>query len=144
MKIIIEELPPDQEDTIIVRCRELDEQTLRIINMLKSGGKQQLTALQNGEIVMLDPKEVYYLEAVDNKVFIYTEKDVYETKQKLYEMEEQSTNYLRISKSVIINISKIRRLIPELSGRFVAQLKNNEKVVISRQYVPDLKEKLGL
>ena len=116
MKIIIEELPPNQEDTIIVRCRELDEQTLKIINMLKSGGKQQLSAMQNGEIAMLDPKEVYYLEAVDNKVFIYTEKEVYETKLKLYEMEEQSDNYLRISKSVIINIAKIRRLIPELSG----------------------------
>lgn len=145
MKIVIEECPANEEDTIIVRCKELDEKTMMLLQQLKTG-KKQLSAMKDGQIVMLEPKEVYYFEAVDSRVYIYTQQEVYECRQKLYELEEQynSSDFLRISKSVIVNMSKIRKLNPGFSGRFEAQLKNGEKVIISRQYVPALKEKLGL
>ena len=92
------------------------------------------------------PKEIFYFEAVDNKVFLYLEKDVYETKQKLYELEElfRGTDFVRVSKSVILNLSKVKSLSPAFNGRFEATMKNGEKLIVSRAYVPALKEKLGL
>lgn len=145
MKIIIEESAPGEEDQITIRCAQVDERMLALIQSLKSG-KSNIAATQEGKISMLDPKEIYYFEAVDNKVFLYTEKEVFETKLKLYEIEEQYSgmNFLRISKSTIVNVSKIRRLAPAFNGRFEALLKNNEKVIISRQYVAAFKERLGL
>lgn len=95
---------------------------------------------------MIEPKQVYYFEAVDNRVFAYCEKWVFEIKKKLYELERQfeNTDFIRVSKSVIVNLTKIQRLTPAFNSRFEALLKNGEKIIISRQYVPDMKKKLGI
>ena len=145
MKIIIEECKPEEEDQIIIRCREIDENLLKVISELKMGQKK-LTGMKDGIITMIDPSNVFYFEGVDNKVFLYCKQNVYETKQKLYEIEDEykNTNFFRASKSVILNITKIKSISPAYSGRFEALLFNGERVVISRQYVPELKKKLGI
>lgn len=145
MKIIIEECKQGEEDQIIIRCREMDENLMKLISELKMGQKK-LTGIKDGIITMIDPANVYYFEGVDNKVFIYCKQNVYETKLKLYEIEDEyrNTNFFRASKSVILNVTKIKSVSPAYSGRFEALLFNGEKAVISRQYVPELKKKLGL
>mgnify|MGYP003414390687 FL=1 len=145
MKIIIETPDQGEEDVIIIRCAELDSDIMELIYALKSE-RSRITAYSDDGIVKLPPKDIFYFEAVDNKVFAYCEKNVYEVKHKLYEIENMYTrsDFLRISKSVIVNVSKIVKLSPTLNGRFDAFLKNGEKTVISRQYVPDLKEKIGI
>jgi DNA-binding LytR/AlgR family response regulator len=72
------------------------------------------------------------------------EKKVYDVKQKLYELEQiyAHTDFLRISKAMIVNVSKISKIVPMFNGRLEAVLTNGERVTISRQYVPDLKKKL--
>lgn len=145
MRIIIEEADPNEEDHIIIRCRELDDNLLRMISQLKTGQKK-FSGIKDGCITMIDPAQVYYFEGVDNKVFLYGKNSVYETKLKLYEIEEEYKNsdFFRASKSVILNVTKIKSISPAYSGRFEAQLFNGERIVISRQYVPELKRKLGL
>jgi DNA-binding LytR/AlgR family response regulator len=88
--------------------------------------------------------DLYYIEAVDEKTFLYLEKDCYESKRRLYEFEEllSDRSFARISKSVIVNMMKITAIKPALNSRFMCQLKNGEKIIISRKYVPDIKEKL--
>ena len=83
---------------------------------------------------------------MDNKVFAYCEREVYEVKEKLYEIEErfEHSDFQRISKSVIVNVSVIDYISPLIGSRLEAKLKNGEKVIISRQYVPELKKKIGI
>ena len=45
---------------------------------------------------------------------------------------------------MIVNIEKILHISPALGGRFEALLENDEKVIISRLYVPILKNRLGV
>lgn len=145
MKIIIEEAGPGEEDQIIFRCRKIDDQMLKLISELKLGQKK-IAGSKDGNIMMIDPANVYYFEGVDNKVFLYCRQNVYETKLRLYEVEEEfkNTYFFRASKSVILNVTKIKSINPAYSGRFEALLYNDERIVISRQYVPELKRKLGL
>lgn len=145
MKIIIEDIDQDDEEVIIIRCKKLNDTLLKFISDVKLGEKK-LAGVKNGIITMIDPKNIYYFEAVDNKVFVYCKEQVYETKLKLYELEQEyeKTTFFRASKSAILNVSKIKCINPVFSGRFEALLLNGEKVVISRQYVPELKSKLGL
>lgn len=145
MKITIEDRPDGGEDEIIIRCKQIDEHLLKLVYALKAG-QEKLTATKGTEILQVMPGEIFYFEAVDNKVFLYLEKDVYETKQKLYELEERfrGTDFVRVSKSVILNLSKVKSLSPAFNGRFEATMKNDEKLIVSRAYVPVLKEKLGL
>ena len=145
MIITIQTPEPGQEDEIILRCNRLDARLMNLIYQLKSD-TQKLTAYRDQEITVLRPRDVFYFESVDNKVFAYCEKDVYEIRRKLYELEAdfQGMDFLRISKSTIVNVAKIGHLSPAFNGRLEARLKNGEKIIISRQYVPDLKKNLGI
>ena len=145
MKITIQDISPDEEEEIIIRCRELDEAILRLVNELKSG-RGKFTVTQNDKIRQISAGEIYYIEAVDNRVYLYLQKEVLETMKKLYEIEEEyaNTDFFRASKSVILNLSKVKHFAPEFSGRFEATMMNGEKVLISRAYVPQLKKRLGM
>lgn len=145
MKIMIETPKPGEEDEIIVRCASFDDKLMNLIYSLKSE-QDKLTGYLEDKIVKLAPKDIFYFESVDNKVFAYGNKGVYEIHKKLYEIEEEYsyTDFMRISKSAIVNVAKIAYLRPIFNGRFEAKLKNEEKIIISRQYVIELKKKLGI
>lgn len=143
MKIIIEPPLPGEEEQITIKCHNIPSELLRLLNVLKT---QHLIGYLGSEIYRIVPKDIFYIETVDNKTFLYCEKAVYESRQKLYELEEilTSSDFLRISKSIIVNLSKIKSLSPALSGRLEAVLQNGEIVIISRQYVGELKKCFGL
>lgn len=145
MKITIETPKEGEEDEIIVRCSTLDDRLMKLISSLKTESFQ-LTGYVDDKIVKLLPKDVFYFESVDNRVYAYAGKGVYEVHKKLYEIEEEyvNTDFLRISKSAIVNVAKIAYIRPLLNGRFEAKLKNDEKIIINRQYVMELKKKLGI
>lgn len=145
MKIIIEQIGQEEEEQILIRCRSVDDSVVTLAKELEKR-RERLTVREGERIMQVDPSDVYYFEAVDNKVFLYTKEKVYETKSKLYELEEQFgyTNFIRVSKSVILNLSKVESFYPEFNGRFEALMKNKERVLISRQYVPELKKRLGI
>lgn len=145
MKITILTPEPGQEDEVIIRCANLDDRVMELLRALRNE-QSKLSAYSENGITLLDIKDVYYFESVDNKVFAYCEKQVYEIRKKLYELESQleGTDFLRISKSAIVDLSKISHLSAAFNGRLEAKLKNGETIIISRQYVPALKKKLGL
>ena len=145
MKITIEALADGAEEEIIIRTNTMDSDIINLIYAVKAG-RNRITAFYENEIVQLDSKEVYFFESVDNKVYACCEKKVFEIKQKLYELEEiyKQTNFVRISKSMIVNISKVSKIVPMFNGRLEGVLCNGEKVIITRQYVANLKKKLGI
>ena len=83
---------------------------------------------------------------MDSHTFAYTEKEVYECSMRLYELEDQiaKTDFVRISKSCILNVTTLKNVRGLLNGRMEAELENGEKVVVTRHYVEALKKKLGL
>lgn len=147
MKITILTPGPGEEDEVIVKVRDLSPEMLGLIGRFKEGEKKDQLAGYTGEsIVMVPVSEVFYFDAVDNRVYLYTKDKCYEVKKKLFEIEEEyeGTSFIRISKNAIVNIKKIERLVPEFNGRLEAKLKNGESIIISRGYVPSLKRRLGI
>lgn len=145
MKVTILEKQPGEEDEIIIKCDQLDEKLTRLINQFKTG-KGKMNFYKDSKIVLVEPSEVLYFESVDDKVFAYTKDCVYETKAKLYQLEEELpvSAFFRANKAVIVNLDKIDSLAPAFGGRFEATLENGYKVVVSRNYLNELKERLGL
>ena len=144
MKIIIEKPHHGEEEQIIVKCHNISPVLLNVLNTIKAQGSL-LIANIGSEIHRVNPLDIFYIETVDNKTFLYCENNVYESRQKLYELEGLAmADFLRISKSAIVNLSKIKSLIPSMSGRLEAVLLNGERVVISRQYVNALKKNFGI
>lgn len=145
IKVTFENIPKDREPEIIIRCYEKDESVLEIMNFIKASS-EKLIGIAESKMYMINPSDVFYFESVDNKVFIYCKEKVYESKLRLYEIEMkfEDSCFFRASKSTILNIEKIECINPVFYGRFEALLINGERAIISRQYVPAFKKKLGL
>ncbi len=114
-------------DTLRIFCRSIHAE--------KDGSSHNIT---------LD--EVFYIESVDEKSYIYTKADVYECKYKLYTLEEmlEDTSFIRVSKSCILNIAKLKSVRPFINGKFEATMQNGEKIIINRHYVSAFKKKFGV
>lgn len=131
-----------EKPQIIIKCAEVDRRMKRIIekieqsNIMLSGKKEE-------RIYALEAESFYYIEAVDNRTFIYTEKDVFENNLKLYELVERlkDTSFIRISKHLIVNIDHIHSVRALINGKFEVLLTNGEIVIVNRHYVKAFKEK---
>lgn len=145
MKISININPELNDTEIIVNCSSLTPETESIIAALRMADNQ-LTVTKNGETHLLDTSKIAYIETVDRKTFVYTEKDCYESKLKLYEISELllGSYFLRISKSCIVRLKYIRSLKAELDRRIRITLENGEQLIVSRQYADELKKRLGV
>ncbi len=145
MKITILDTAPGEEEEIIMKCNQMDDKLMQLVNQFKRGS-DKLNVYRDGNIHLIEPQEIYYFETVDQRVYAYCASEVYEIRSRIYELEEAlaAKDFFRASKSVLLNLNVIRSLSPAFGGRFEAVLKNDEHVIISRQYVSILKEKLGL
>ena len=144
-KVTIKQIDANEDEEIIVKCHEINDEVLSVVERLKRN-ENILLGNKDNEVFRIDLKDVYYIESVENKTFICLQKNVFESKLKLYEIEEmtQNSKLFRCSKAMILNIAKIRSVSPSVNGRFEAKLTNGESVIISRQYVPVLKKRLGM
>lgn len=144
MEIEICEIGYDKKEYIKIGCHKVDSNVKEIVNFIKS--RQGSIDVKDGEMKYNIPiVDIFYVESVDDRTFIYLSSDCYETSHKLYELEEilNERRFIRISKSVIVNLLKIECVKPALNGRYLCHLKNGEDVIISRKYVHEFKEKLS-
>lgn len=148
MKVNITIVPPDAEEEVQFCIHGMSEPVVQAIQHLTSPGTELKHLMgKNGEKhYRITIADMYYVEAVERKVFAYTEKQTFEVGEKLYVLEEQlsAAGFIRVSKSMLLNLDKIQFFSPKLSGNLEALLANGEKVAISRRYVPELKRKLGM
>lgn len=132
-----------QPEVVEIHCHKISDEVKEIVAFVKSR-QGQLTGTIDDRKFEISVSDIFYIESVDNKSFIYTQNKVYETRQKLYELEDllKSKRFLRISKSTLLNLMKISSIKPALNGRFMAVLYSGEETIISRKYVPELKKAL--
>lgn len=148
MKVSINIISSELEEEVIFNVHNVQEKVTEAIELLTSSNEviKHLLGRKEEKYYKINVDEIFYIESIDRKVFIYTKTQTYEISEKLYVLEEQlaSMNFIRISKSLLLNINKIHSFYPKLSGNLEALLTNNEKVIISRRYVANLKNKLGM
>ena len=143
MEIRTKVISLNEKEYIEIGCHKADENVREIVHFLKNrqGSIEVVREEKQYRIPIVD---IFYIESVDDRTFLYLEGDCYESRKRLYEFEEvlSERRFARISKSVVVNLMKISSIKPALNGRFLCLLENGEKVIISRKYVPEIREKL--
>ena len=144
MKIIIQSPQENEEDSIIINVKNMTDKVVRALEILKS--PDDLIVQLDNKTFKLPIPEIFYIESVDFKTFVCAESVVYQSKLKLYETEAllSQSDFLRVSRQIILNVSKIRNVSSAGGGRIEVMLANGEKLIVSRQYAPALKERFGL
>lgn len=140
MKVTVRNIEDPAAEQVVIECVRVTSEIEDIRSYAMSKGAGLSGTAADGHMERLRLEDVYYFEAVDEKVFAYTKSDVYEIKQRLYEVEEMCTPYcfMRASKSAVLNLMRLEGITPALNGRYTARLKNGEKIVISRKYAPGI------
>ena len=144
MKITIQENDQQPEIEVVIHCRQTDEQVLGLVSALSGCGKK-LVGTKDGASFLLTPGDILYFDSVDKRTFAYTQRETYEMPMRLYELEERLPGgFFRASKASIINIGKIKSILPDFGGRLSVTLISGERLTVSRQYAHELKTRLGL
>ena len=142
MRVSIRKILNKEKEQVIIECVEVTPEIEEIHSFIESKGLE-LSGMIDGQYrKRFRLEDVYYFEALDEKVFAYTGTQVYEIRMRLYEVEKAYENhhFIRCSKSVVMNLMLLDSISPALNGRFFAHMKNGEKLMISRQYAPKLKQ----
>lgn len=85
--------------------------------------------------------EVYYIENVDRRLFLYTAKDVYRLDLSMPEVETMTkdTDLVRISRTCVMNTDHLKEIRQVMNSRLEAVLDNGEMLIVSRKYLKDIK-----
>lgn len=129
-----------------IHTNELTDNITKAMSILEGEDSSDMLAVRKGsDIALLEFSEVFMLRVEDKQVKVYTKNTEYLIKKPLYQVEEALNNdFVRISKTTIVNLKKIERVAPSLKGMMFIQLKNGLKDNISRKYLPDFKNALDL
>lgn len=141
MKVFITQDKNNKDIFVEIHCSVIDSD-IEKLNTYISNYDKRIKANDESETLYVELGDILYFESVDNKTFIYTADRILTTSMKLYEIEEKlgEKDFFRCSKSVIVNIGKIKRLKPDLTRNIFATLVNEETIVISRRYVSAFKK----
>lgn len=141
MKTRIQKILRKEDEEVVIQCVEISPAIRAIYSYALAKGQEIIGSL-DGTLCNIRLEDICYFEAVDEKLFACTSNHVYDVKMRLYEVEGayKYCHFIRCSKSVVINLMQLEGISPTLNGRFYAHMKNKEKVVISRQYVKEIRK----
>jgi two-component system, LytTR family, response regulator len=117
------------------------ELTKRLLSFLadakpKPQSEQRLVIKAGGRVVFLDVEEIEWIEAAANYVRLHAAKESYLLRGSIGKVAESldAAQFVRIHRSTIVNIRKIRELQPCNSGEFMVILRNGKELSGSRGY----------
>lgn len=142
MKIKIKVVPDLDDIQIEIQSKTISKEVKEIERYL-SLYDLSLQGKKDDRIYTLSPQDIYYFDAIDHDVFAYTKDDIFQVNYKLYQLEEKyHVLFLRINKNTLVNLKMIQSFKSSINGRMEAELKNKDRLIISRMYVPKLKQAL--
>lgn len=146
MRIRIEVDEKIEENEVIVRCNELNEDVKNIQKVILDilSQKKQITFYKENKEYYIPLDDILFFETEDSGINAHTIKDIYNVKYKLYELEEiLPMNFLRVSKSTILNTNHIYSITRNIASASIVEFQNtHKKVFVSRHYYKVLQFKL--
>lgn len=105
-----------------------------------------LLGMIDQKIYRINYREIVYIEGFSKEAYLYTENLQYWCRDKLFVLEKRLNNYgfIRISKSIIVNINEIEYMLPETNSRYSLHMKNGVVLILTRNYLAAFKNRLEM
>lgn len=146
MKIKIDIDENIKEEEIVIKCSDINDNIKKIKNYITSLNNKslKLTFYKKETEYFLPLSDILFFETTDTCICAHTNDDIFETKYKLYELENiLPNNFLRISKSTIININYVYSIEKNITSSSVVKFnKSYKQVYVSRMYFKTLRERM--
>ncbi|OFI49440.1 hypothetical protein BG261_02360 [Floricoccus tropicus] len=119
------------------------EEILKLQNLITN---KNIVAYSDDKIFIFEPEEIIRIYSESRKVLVETlDSKIYKLKIPLYEVEEVfQEEFIRISKSELVNFFQLQQLEQAFNGQIKLTLKNGQTAYVSRRFVKELKRRLGI
>lgn len=109
------------------------------------GYKNRIVVKDNGLIRIIPEQEIYYVEASDDYVKIYTKEGKYLKKSTLSYIEKtlDPKRFVRVHRSYLIPVEQLIRIEPYEKDSHIALLQGGAKIPVSKTGLSRLKDLLG-
>lgn len=147
MKVKLKIDPNCKDPSAIISVSKLTPSLQSAITILEKECEEIIfTAQHNGKIYLIDPEQIEVITTEGRELVLYNlKKERFILNKPLYELQELLGNdFVRISKSAIINIKRINHVAASFNGTMEIVMKNGVEEVITRSYRKAFKERLGV
>lgn len=146
MEVEIKLEPGRQEPKLVILTGELNEDIANLARRLGSGESRFLPGYREGQVILVEPGDIYRVYAQDQQVCARLEGETVILRARLYELEERwkGTSIVRVSHSELVNFDKVKSLDLSITGTISLRLTNGESTYVSRRYMGKIKDYLGI
>ena len=144
VEIIIDE--SIEETNVKIYSNKYSKEVENIRDALSETLLDKIVAFQSKEVFILSFDEIIRIYAQDKSVYIKTKDNTYTTRLTIYEFESKADrrNFIRISRSEIVNLDYVKRLDLSFTGTIAVELVNGDISYVSRRKLKEFKKALGL
>ena len=137
-----------------IDAREINRVSKRLLALLEERESQRSTPEQNyltrvmvkgaGRVVLLKVDEIDFIEADGNYAKLHVGRKAHLLREKMHDLEGRldPAKFVRIHRSVIVNLDRIKEMHPHFNGDYIVVLDDGQKLRLSRSRRENLQAKL--
>jgi DNA-binding LytR/AlgR family response regulator len=148
MRVEIKINPNVQEPMVVIHAPKITPDIITLAETLESVARKpsMLIAKKNDKLFVIEPEQIEIIRTEGGDIKLYNRQaHEYTVTKPLHEITERlGDGFVRISKSAIVNISRVDHLSNSFNGTMYIVMKNGVNDYISRKYLKDFKRRLGL
>ena len=133
-------------DEIVLQVSPDNENAQSLVQALQGKDINCVAGKIGEKIYLVDLEDVELFYSYDSGVMFSANGSEYKANEKLFELEHKygHKSFMRISKSVIVNIKKIEYLAPAFNKKLIFKMESGKEEYSSRTYYTKIREKLGV
>ena len=128
----------NSEIRINIEYAEKNEDIKNLINHIQEYDKRKMVVFDGYNMIQINTEEIIYFYSDGNYNFCKTKEKEYRIKSKLYEIEKKSNDFLRISKSCIVNIKQVESFDIGENRNIIVRFFDNSKQYVSRRKIKEV------
>lgn len=148
MRVEIRLEPDAPEPYAILFVPELNVEIQNLVQMLEQGAAPTglVVVKRDDKLYVIEPARVELVRTEGGNLWLYDrECQKYAVDSSLHEiLEKLGRNFVRISKSAVVNMRRVDNVSPSFNGTMAVVMKNGMEDFISRSYLRGFKRRLGL
>lgn len=142
MRVNIQKILNDKlEQNMVNVILEYSKETNKIEDFIEYINKydtQKITVAKDNNLVQIELKDILCFYSDKKYNYCKTINGEYRIKSKLYEIEKMNNNFLRISKSCIVNIEQVKCFDIGETGKIIVKFYDDSEQIVSRRKIRDV------
>jgi len=140
LKLIKKQIDGLSEVEVEIRYAQMDSEVVKLIERIEKV-ESFIYGTNNGRQQKILICDIFYVESVDKRTFVYIEGAVFRSELPLYKLIEMlsANDFVQISKSCLINMNVLESIKTLPNSRLEATLINGEKLNVSRTFLTKIK-----